>query len=134
MLTPQRSSSETRSFSSTTAERSKATPPPGDDAFFDRCAGGVQGVFDARLLFFHLDFGRRTDVDHRDAADQLSQALLELLAVVVGSGLIGLGADLLDAAFEIGLLAGAIDDGGVVLVDDDSFGAAEIAAERCCRA
>ncbi len=83
-------------------------------------------VFDAGLLFFHFDFGRRADVDNRDAADQFGQALLKLLAVVIGSGLVDLGADLLDPAFEIGLLAGAVDDGRVVLVDDDTLGAAKI--------
>jgi hypothetical protein len=35
-------------------------------------------------------------------------------------------ADLLDAAFDLGLLARAVDHGGVVLVDHDSLGAAEV--------
>ncbi len=126
ILTPQRSSSETRSFSSTAEERSDGHATAGDDAFFDRRAGGMQGIFDAGLLLFHLDFGGRTDIDNRDAADQLGQALLQFLAVVIGSGLFDLGANLFDAAFEVGLLAGAVDDGRVVFVDDDSFGAAQV--------
>src|SRR5262249_9405667 len=48
------------------------------------------------------------------------------LAVVVGGRLLDLGADLLDPPFDVGLFAGAVDDGGVVLVDDDAFGAAEV--------
>ncbi len=72
----------------------------GNDAFFDRRAGGVQGVFDAGLLFLHLGLGRRADLDHRHAAGQLGQPLLQLLAVVVRGGLFDLGADLLDAAFD----------------------------------
>src|SRR5690606_41254097 len=52
-------------------------------AFFDRRTRGVQGVFDAGLLFLHLDLGRGTDLDHRNAAGQLNHALLQLLAVVV---------------------------------------------------
>ncbi len=38
-----------------------------DDAFLDRRTGGMQGVFDARLLFLHLDFGGGADLDHRNA-------------------------------------------------------------------
>jgi hypothetical protein len=64
--------------------RSSATPPPGDDAFLDRGAGGVQRVVDAGLLLLHLDLGRGADLDDGHAAGQLRQALLQLLAVVVG--------------------------------------------------
>jgi hypothetical protein len=55
----------------------------GDDAFFDRRAGGVQGVFDAGLLLLHLRSRCGADVDLGHAAGQLGQPLLELLAVVV---------------------------------------------------
>ena len=55
-----------------------------------------------------------------------AETLLQFLAVVIRGGFVDLGADLFDAAFEVGLLAGAINDRGVVLVDDDSLGAAEI--------
>ena len=103
--------------SSAAAARTSATPPPGHDAFLDRGAGRVQRVLDARLLLLHLDLGGGADADHGHAADQLRQPLLQLLAVVVGGGLLDLGADLLDAALDVGLLAGAVDDGGVVLVD-----------------
>ena len=100
----------------------------GNHALFDRGAGGMQRVFDARLLFLHLDFSRGADPDHGHAADQLGQPLLQLLAIVVGGGLIDLGADLLDPPLDVGLLAGAVDDRGVVLVDDDALGAAEVVA------
>jgi hypothetical protein len=70
----------------------------GDDALLDRRLGGVHRVLDARLLLLHLGLGGGADLDHRDAADQLGEALLELLAVVVGGGLLDLRADLLDAA------------------------------------
>ena len=89
----------------------------GDDALFDRRAGRVERVLDAGLLLLHLGLGGRADLDDRDAADELGEALLELLAVVVGGGVLDLRADLLDAALDLGLLAGAVDDGGVVLVD-----------------
>ena len=55
----------------------------GDDAFLDGRLGRVHGVLDAGLLLLHLGLGRRADLDHRHAADQLGQPLLQLLAVVV---------------------------------------------------
>ena len=73
----------------------------GDDALFDRRLGRVHRVFDARLLFLHLGLGGRTDLDDGDAADELRQPLLQLLAVVVGGGLLDLHADLLDAALDV---------------------------------
>ena len=92
----------------------------GNDAFLDCRAGGVHGVFDASLLFLQLGFGCRAHLDHRYAADQLRQPLLQLLLVVVRGGVLDLRADLLDAAFDLGGLAAAFDDRGVVLVDGDS--------------
>ncbi|MBK4748546.1 Uncharacterised protein [Acinetobacter baumannii] len=97
-----------------------------DDAFLDGRTGRVQGVFDARLLFLHLDFGGGTDLDHRNAAGQLGHALLQLLAVVVGGGLLDLRLDLLDARLDARAFAGAIDDGGVFLRHLDLLGAAEV--------
>ena len=90
------------SLSSEPMTRSRATPPPGNDAFFDRGAGGMQGIFDAGLLFLHLGFGGGADLDHRHAADQLGQPFLQLLAVVVGGGLFDLDAHLLDPALDVG--------------------------------
>src|SRR5262245_55758174 len=98
----------------------------GHDALLDGGAGGVHGVFHARLLLLHLHLGGRPHLDHGDATDQLRQPLLQLLTVVVRGGLLDLRADLLDAALDVGLLAGAVDDGGVVLVDDDALGASKV--------
>jgi hypothetical protein len=64
--------------------------------------------------------GRAADADHRNAAGELGQPLLQLLAVVVGGGLLDLRLDLGDAALDVGLLAGAVDDRGVLLVDGDA--------------
>src|SRR5690606_40743355 len=66
---------------------------------------------------FRSDLGRGTDVDHGHAADQLREALLELLAVVVAGGVLDLGADLLDAGADVARGAGAVDDRAVALVD-----------------
>ena len=78
----------------------------------------MQGVLDAGLLLLHLGLGGRADLDHGDAAGQLGQPLLELLAVVVGGGLLDLRADLRRCGpRSSSCLAGALDDRGVVLVD-----------------
>ena len=50
-----------------------------DDAFLDRRTRGVQRVFDARLLLFHLGLGRSADVDDRNTAGEFRQALLQFL-------------------------------------------------------
>src|SRR6202020_1347001 len=51
----------------------------GDNAFFDRRAGGVAGVVDAVLLLLNLNLGRAADADNRHAACKLGQPLLQLL-------------------------------------------------------
>src|SRR5262249_25117552 len=87
----------------------------GDDAFLDGRAGRVEGVIDAVLLLLDLDLGRAADAHNRDAASELGKALLQLLAVVVRGCLIDLLLDLGDATLDLGLLAGAVDDRGVLL-------------------
>jgi hypothetical protein len=42
----------------------------------------------AILALLHLDFGRAADADHRDAARELGQTLLQLLAVALVDGLL----------------------------------------------
>ena len=95
-----RSSSSSASVSSAFCARMRATPPPGDDAFIDRGAGGAEGVFDACLLLLELDFGRGADLDDGNAAGQLREPLLQLLAVEVARRVVDLGLDLLDAGLD----------------------------------
>jgi hypothetical protein len=90
----------------------------------------VQGVLDAGLLLLHLDLGGRTDLDHGDAAGELRDALLQLLLVVVAGGFLDLLADRLDARLDVAGLAGAVDDGAVLLLDDDLLGLAEVVQRR----
>src|SRR6185369_16511212 len=97
-----------------------------DDAFFDGCTGRVHRVFDTSLLFLHFGLGSCADLDHGNAANELRQAFLELLAVVVARGLVDLTADFLHAAFDVSTLALAFDDGGVVLVDGELLGLSEV--------
>src|SRR5579863_1014436 len=95
------------------------------DALLHGRASGVEGVLNAILFLLDLDLGRAADADHRDPARELGQALLKLLAVIVGGGLLDLRLDLVDAGLDILLLAGAVDDRGVLLVDHDLARAAE---------
>src|SRR2546426_5622355 len=98
----------------------------GDDTFLDSRAGGVHSVLDTGFLFLQFGFRGCADLDDGDAADQLGKALLELFLVIVAGGVFDLRADLLHPAFDVGRLAGAFDDRGVVLVNGDLLGAAEV--------
>src|SRR3954452_13076868 len=95
------------------------------DAFFNRRTGRMHRVINAVLALLDFDFGRAADADHRDAACELGQTLLQLLTVVVRGGLLDLRLDLVDARLDVGLLAGAVDDRGVFLVDHHLLGATE---------
>jgi hypothetical protein len=52
------------------------------------------------LLLLHLRLGGRADLHDGDAAGELGEALLELLAIEVGVGVLDLGLDLVDAALD----------------------------------
>ena len=70
----------------------------GDDALLDGRLRRRHGVLDAVLLLLELHLGGGADLEDGDAARQLGQALLQLLPVVVGVGVLDLGLDLVDAA------------------------------------
>src|SRR5690606_17526747 len=91
-------------------------------AFLDGRTSGVQRVLDASLLLLHLDLGGGADLDHGHTAGQLGDALLQLLLVVVAGGVFDLLADLLDARLDVGVLALAVDDRGVLLLHQDLLG------------
>src|SRR5438270_3241394 len=106
-------------------------PCPGaatrDDSLFYGRARRVHRVFHAGFLFLPFGFGCGADFDHGYATDQLRQPLLQLLAVVIAGSLLDLAADFFYAAFDLGVLALTFDHRGVVLVDGDLLGLAEIA-------
>ncbi len=77
------------------------------------------------LLLLQLHLGGGADLDDRHTAGQLGEALLELLAIPVGVGVLDLALDLLDPSLDVGFRTGTIDDGGVVLGDDDLAGLAQ---------
>ena len=58
----------------------------------------MHGIVDAVLALLDLDLGRAADADDGDAGGELGQPLLQLLAIVVGGGLLDLRLDLADAA------------------------------------
>ena len=78
----------------------------GDDALLDGRAGRRDRVLDAVLALLELDLGGRADLDDADAAGQLGQPLLQLLAVPVGVGVLDLPADLRDAGVDLALRRG----------------------------
>src|SRR5690606_15692800 len=96
-----------------------------NNAFLNRCAGCVQGVIDAILTLLHLNFGRTANANDSNATSQLGKTLLKLLTVVVGRGLFNLSSDLGNAAFDLGLLASAVDDRRVFLGDGDALRTAQ---------
>src|SRR5690349_15697271 len=96
-----------------------------NDALLDRGAGRVKRVVDAILALLHLDLGRAADLDHRDAARELGQALLELLAVIVAGRALDLLANGLGTGLDRVMAASAVDNRRVVLVDRDPLGRPE---------
>src|SRR5437764_8371229 len=103
-------------------QRNAAT---GDDTLFDRRTGRMHRIVDAVLALFDLDLGRTADPDHRNAAGELRQPFLQLFAVIVGGGFLDLLPDLGATALDVGLLAAAVDDRRVLLLDADLLGLAE---------
>ena len=65
------------------------------DAFFNRRTGRMHRVIHAILALLDFDFSRAADADHRDAACELGQTLLQLLTVVVRGGFLDLRLDLM---------------------------------------
>src|SRR5450756_583103 len=80
-------------------------------------------VINAILALLDFGFSRAADADHRDAARELGKTFLQLLAVVVRGGFLDLRLDLRHARFDVGLLAGAAHDRGVLLFDHHLLGA-----------
>ena len=116
----------TREIGDTTDGAHQRHTTAGHHALFDRGTGGVQRIFDTGFLLFHFDFRGRAHLDHGNATGQFGHALLQLLAVVVGRGVVDLHADFVDARVDPGRFAGTVDDGGVVLVHGHALGGAQV--------
>ena len=82
------------------------------------------------LLFLQLNFGSGAHLQDGHATRQLGEALTELLRVVVrGSGL-EFGFDLRDTTFEVGFVALARNNGGLVFGNDYAASTTQ-QVERC---
>ena len=57
-------------------------------------------ILDAGFLLFHLRLRGGPDLDHRDAADELRQPLLQFFPVVIRGHILDLGAKLFDAPLD----------------------------------
>ena len=80
----------------------------------------MHSVVNAVFAFFDLDLGGTTDADHGHAASELGEPLLQLLTIIIGGRLFDLRLDLSNATLDVLLLAGAVDDRRVFLLDRPS--------------
>ena len=110
----------------TIGQLQKCGATTGNDALFDGRPGGVQGILDPQLAVLEFRFRGSTHFDDGDAAGELGDALVQLLAVVVGVGGIEFS---LDGGHTVGdggtvILRGH--DRGALLADGDAASFAEI--------
>src|SRR5205807_9419362 len=96
-----------------------------EDTLLDCSLRVTDSVLDAVLALLELHLGGSADLDDRNTAGQLGQALLQLLAVVVAVALLDLVLDLVDATGDLVGVTGTLDDRRLVLGDDDLAGATE---------
>ena len=97
-----------------------------NNAFLDSRACGVHCVFNACLLLFHFNFRRGTDVNDGDTTGEFCEAFLQFLAIVIGGRVFNLSADLVDASLNRFGCAFTFNNSGVVFVNNDAFGSAEV--------
>ena len=95
----------------------KRHPTAWHNTLFDGRSSGVHSIVDPRFLLFHLGLCRCAYRDYCDPARQFCQALLQLFAVVIRSGLIDLNPQGLYAVLEVSRFSRATGDRCVVLVD-----------------
>ena len=105
--------------------RTRAVPPPA--TMPSSIAARVADSASSMRCFFSLSSTSVAAPTLHDgnAAGELGEALLELLAVPVGVGLLDLTLDLGDPALDLVRGAATVDDRRVVLGDDDAAGPAE---------
>src|SRR5881398_1860934 len=101
--------------------RNSATPPPGTIPS-STAARVALSASSTRSFFSFTSTSVAPPTRITATPPELRQPLLQFLAIVIGGGLLDLLLDLADAGFDVLLLAGAIHDRGLLLVDDDLFG------------
>jgi hypothetical protein len=122
MAAPVRSSPSelAASFSTASIARSSASPAPGTIPLGHRRLRRADRVFEGLPAALQLRLRRRADADDRDAAGELPETLLQLLAVVVALRLVHRTAEVLHAVCDRLLLALAADDRRGLAPDDDA--------------
>ena len=93
--------------------------------FLDSRLRRVECILYAVFLLFHLHLGGSAYVQDSHATGELAQTLLELLAIVIGSGDFNLFLDSRYAVFDLGCLSGTAYDGGILLGDGHLLGLTE---------
>src|SRR5437868_4031261 len=104
-------------------------PPPPFSSGGSAMIASVTRMFfaiDAVLFLLHLGLGGGADLDDGNTPGELGQALLELLPIEIGVGVLDLVFDLVDPAFDVLGLTATVDDRRVVFGDDDTAGLAEL--------
>ena len=86
----------------------------------------MQGVFNACFFLFHFNFGSSTYFDNCNAACQFRYAFLQFFTVVVRSCFFNLLTDLSNTALDCSFFTHAIDDGGGVFVDHNTFSLTQV--------
>ena len=87
----------------------------GNNAFLHRGLRRGHGIFNAVLLFFHLDFGRGPNFNDGHATGKFCQTLLKFFLIVIRIGRFDLTLDLGDTAMNLRFLALAADNHGRIL-------------------
>src|SRR3954470_11705520 len=114
------------SFLNGLAATQKGHAAAGQNAFLNGRTRCVERVFNAGLFLLHVRFARCANRDDRDAARELGEPFLQLLAIVVARRSFDALTNLLDALLHVFALPGALDDRRVILADRDLLGAAEL--------
>ena len=97
----------------------------GNDTLITGSTGGAERILDTVLELGDLNLRGTADLDDGDTTGEAAETLLELLLIVLGGGEIESTGDGVHALLNLGLLAGAAHDDGVVLRDDDLIGSAK---------
>ena len=97
-----------------------------DDTFLDGGLGGAEGVLDAVLDLGDLNFGGTTDLDDGNTAGKLGQTLLELVLLVLGSGVSDGVLEQSDALLDLGLVTLAVHEDGVILGNGNVLSGTEL--------
>ena len=93
----------------------------GDNAFFNRSTGCIQGIIDTVFFLFNFNFGSAADFQNSNTAGNFSQSFLQLFTVIIGGRFFNLFTNLSRAGSNQILLAVTVNDSRVIFGNFDSF-------------